>query len=986
MSSWRPVLRLARRDARRHLVRTLLAALLIALPVAALAGFVSVSNPGTPTRDRVLATIPEGAQAVVTATAIPRGGAPFQQIPEGAPGPWMDDFETVPTSTEEIAALLAPGVELSEFWHSPPLAASPDLGLEPGEQQSATAGAERLSGTELERLAMVELREAEPAAFQLLAPKAVAGSLPTTPDEVLISQALADRLGVNPGDVLSFTAPPDSGVRSSDGNAAAAMQDSMRGYRISGISEDTSYTAWAPSGWLSTLVAEKPEGVQGHWLVLGDAPVTWEQAKTLNELQAFVVSRHVLQNYPNSDELYPVPLNANAYLEGTVGLVLVLVVGGMLVLFLVTPALAISAEQSRRTLGLAAAAGAKPRDLRRIILAQGLVIGLLGGVIGAVLGLAAALGFGTWLGSIEAESGIQDQRYGFDIAIANFPWWTLVAGVPIAVILGLIAALGPARTAARMSPVDALRDRRPTQSTRRRPLSLISGLSLLAASLLLGTVTLLTPVPEYPSAADAVQFFSPRTPPPGSGPLSMLVGFAVLAAAGGIALTIHALLPRVGRFGARSRPVWRLALRDTADHPSRTVPAVLGVVFSLLAASYFLVLGASSHADTRVTGATLDWQGTFLVTPQVPISPEFDRALAAGVLEELAEGMPEVTGSHSFEAVARDSSVMLEALPPVGRECPAGEIVHASSARELGAPLRCVNQLSGAGFQGGIRIGSPFSIWFEPLLIDSETLLATRIPDAADAAKVLDAAGVLVGDASLIDGDGMVRIAIGPFSEGGASLVLPEREVQLPALLVRGVGVGFIISPDTAHKLGVDQTDFVGLLAETSEPISLRILHSLWQHDVGELAMIQTPDSGDPLGASADPADQAMRWGPTVLLALVAIAAAAISVLLSATQGRRDATTAYAIGADRGVMTRLGLAKAMAILAIGVPVGMGAGIALGTYQVAWNRRLEASGAWLDTVIAWGTQAWIVVAITAFGLLAALLLTRPPRHLTRRSLD
>ena len=243
-----------------------------------------------------------------------------------------------------------------------------------------------------------------------------------------------------------------------------------------------------------------------------------------------------------------------------------------------------------------------------------------------------------------------------------------------------------------------------------------------------------------------------------------------------------------------------------------------------------------------------------------------------------------------------------------------------------------------------------------------------------------------MSDASLIDGDGMVRIAIGPFNAGGASLVLPEHEVRLPALLMRGVGVGFIISPDTAHELGVEQTDFVGLLAETSEPISHGVLHSLWQQDVGGLAMIQTPDGGDVLGASTDPADRALRWGPTVLLAFVAIAAAAISVLLSATQGRRDTATAYAIGADRRVIIRLGFAKAMVILAFGVPVGIGAGIALGTYQVAWNRRLEASGAWLDTIVAWGAQAWIVAAVMIFGLLAALLLTRAPRQLTRRFLD
>lgn len=85
MSSWRPILRLARRDARRHLLRTILAAILIALPVAALVTYTSSSNPGLPPRDRVLASIPDGAEAIITATAIPQGGAPFPQV-RGRPG------------------------------------------------------------------------------------------------------------------------------------------------------------------------------------------------------------------------------------------------------------------------------------------------------------------------------------------------------------------------------------------------------------------------------------------------------------------------------------------------------------------------------------------------------------------------------------------------------------------------------------------------------------------------------------------------------------------------------------------------------------------------------------------------------------------------------------------------------------------------------------------------------------------------------------
>ncbi|MCB0885533.1 MAG: hypothetical protein KDB41_01770, partial [Propionibacteriaceae bacterium] len=304
------MLRFARRDARRHLARTILASLLIAVPIAGLVGFIGFSNSDAPSSERALASIPDGAQATLTATALPRGRAPFPQLPEGAPGPWMDDPETLAAGAEELAAHLPAGSRLLEHWLSPELIVSTELGLAPGEPPAAA-------------------------------------------DEVAVSSALAERLGLALGDDVGFLAAPDTGWRSSEGNTAAAMQDSQRGYRVSAIVDDARLRAWAPAGWLSRLVEESPAGIQGHWLVVGDQPVTWEQTKALNVLQAFAVSRHVLTHYPGADELYPVPVDVNAMVEAAVGIAIAGMLGAFLVFFLVTPAFAVSGEQLRRSLGLA---------------------------------------------------------------------------------------------------------------------------------------------------------------------------------------------------------------------------------------------------------------------------------------------------------------------------------------------------------------------------------------------------------------------------------------------------------------------------------------------------------------------------------------------------------------------------------------------------------------------------------------------------------
>ncbi|MBK0418437.1 hypothetical protein JD276_05240 [Leucobacter sp. CSA1] len=962
---------------------------------------VAFQASGTPSSERVLEGIPEGAQAEITAAAMPREAPPLPQLPEGVPWPLMDDSETLPAGPDEIAGVLAPGTELFEHWRSPQLFVSTELGLEPGEQRAAAEQESQLAGADLSRLSTAQLTEAEPEALPLLAPAVAEGRLPESPDELLLSRALADRVGAGIGDPVGLLAPPDHGMRSSEGNTMAAMQDSQRGYEVVGVADAPGETAWASAGWLQGLVAEHPEGIKRHWLAVGESPVTWEQAKQLNTLQAFAVSQHVLTHYPSSDELYPTPFDPLAHIEAVLGLVAASAIGALLVLFLVTPAFTVAAEQQRRSLGLAAAAGAAPRDLHRTILAQGVVLGATGGVVGALLGVGASIGFVAWLESLVRGSGASDPEYTVAGMLAHYPWWMLPLGALIALGLGALAALPPAVRAGRLAPVDALRDRRPAPKALgrgRRLFAALGGPALLLTAVAIAFAAFRLPLGELPD--DPMAGGGPYAEPSGAGALGALVLLATALAAAGIVCCVRVLVAWLGRRGRRARPALRLALRDAADHPSRTVPATLGVLFAVATASSLLVMTASGAADFRDRGAGgIAWDGTFTAESTVPVSDAFDRALAEATIAGAAERFPRIEGSLPITGVAADAGVELQPLQPEHRACAEGEFPDTASAlhpeKDPGAPpaLRCVSDRSGAVFNAGYRFGAFANVW-NMRLLDGDALRAMRLPgvaaeDAERAAAVIDAGGIVVSDATLIDDDGTVRVAVAP--TGGAPAVPPsgegaQRVERLPAAFLTGMGMPHVMSEETARGLGVDDFAFVAGIAVTSEPLSAAELREIRGDERFEsLVFVATPDARSPFAVDGEPASLFMALAPILFLGLVAVCAAIVSVLLSATQVRRDAATMHAVGSGRGFLLGFGLARAWVILAIGVPAGIAAGLGFSAYRVAWNRHLEVSGAWLQTIPVWEWQLGIAVSVAATALAAAAIIARP-RGLVRRALD
>ncbi|PNX45947.1 MAG: hypothetical protein BV459_07440 [Thermoplasmata archaeon M11B2D] len=107
-----------------------------------------------------------------------------------------------------------------------------------------------------------------------------------------------------------------------------------------------------------------------------------------------------------------------------------------------------------REIGTMMAIGAKRRDILLLFLFQSTVIGLFGGIIGCVFGAS-----GSWFVVDLLNTNIQNLGGAFSTGTIQLNYaleWFIIAFI-IGILIGIAAGLWPARKAARMDPVVALR-------------------------------------------------------------------------------------------------------------------------------------------------------------------------------------------------------------------------------------------------------------------------------------------------------------------------------------------------------------------------------------------------------------------------------------------------------------------------------------------------------------------------------------------------
>jgi putative ABC transport system permease protein len=107
--------------------------------------------------------------------------------------------------------------------------------------------------------------------------------------------------------------------------------------------------------------------------------------------------------------------------------------------------------ERRREIGIMKAIGASDEDVQRLFFAEACVMGALGGVLGVALGWTIGRVINVATNFYLKKQGLQPEQIWF------VPWWLVGGAIVFAIIVSLISGLYPARRAARLDPVQALR-------------------------------------------------------------------------------------------------------------------------------------------------------------------------------------------------------------------------------------------------------------------------------------------------------------------------------------------------------------------------------------------------------------------------------------------------------------------------------------------------------------------------------------------------
>jgi putative ABC transport system permease protein len=572
-------------------------------------------------------------------------------------------------------------------------------------------------------------------------------------------------------------------------------------------------------------------------------------------------------------------------------IVLTLATLGMLLIALVAiGGFTVIAQRRLRSIGMLGSLGATDKNIRLVVLANGVVVGIVGTLLGAMIGL---LGWLLYRPHLESSSH-------HVIGVLALPWVVIGPAMGIALVATVFASSRPARAITKVPIVSALAGRpaQPKQIHR----SAVPGIVVVVIGFfLLGYAG------------------SQR----GGGGAPQLV-FGLVGLVVGIILLAPMLLTLLAKFVDRTPLTVRMATRDLARYRARSGSALAAITLGILIAVIICVVAAARY------GNVLDYAGPNLASNQLvvyapkaanaPASPNGSGGSGGSGGSKGGRGTianPVTSSSAGLDAVAE----AVKADQVVELETTSASLQHAASGRQ---------------FTGNVYVATPQllkAFGINPASINPNADILTMRPGFASISNMQIVYGNYFGPngpggtvkVSPGSGDGPGS-GNGPGGGGGTSqdqnpYPCPKSEclanpvIQQVNALPSGVSApNTVITEHAIETLGLSTSVSVsGWLLQAPNAISASQLST---------ARLAASAAGMSIESKNDEpsSSEVINWA-TVFGILVALAVLAMSVGLIRSEAASDLRTLAATGASSRMRRALTSATAGSLALLGALLG-----------------------------------------------------------------
>ena len=541
-------------------------------------------------------------------------------------------------------------------------------------------------------------------------------------------------------------------------------------------------------------------------------------------------------------------------------LILVVETVGLAFIGLVSVAsFSVLAQRRLRALGMLSAIGATERNLRLVMIINGLVVGVAGALAGAAVGLAAWFAYAPTL----------QQATGHAVDATNLPWWAFAMGVLFAIATSVLASRNPAKTMAAVPVVAALSGRpAPPKAVHR---SAVPGVVAIAVGLAV------------------LAFAGGQAGPPGdgSGPRSALpllvglvgviVGIFLLAPLGISVLTAGA--------GPRLPVAIRIALRDLVRYRARSGAALAAVTFAVFLATVICLVGSERTANP------LSPSGPSLSSSQLVVTA--GRSPSPGMMMPLTSAEEASLGSR-----LTNLAVGLRAGSAVPLEFAAG-------LHQAGTPQR-------SNFTGSVYVATP-------RLLATYGITASQIAPGTDILTSRPGLPGLPHMEMKWSGNGSESDGSQPAGNGGPSCTLrndclADPTIQAVSSLPGGTDApSTLITEYAMHKYHL-QPQLLGWLIQAPAPLTAGQIRAARHVALAYQAPLEIASGGTDFSEIADVG--------TAVGILIALGVLAACVGLIRSETAPDLRTLTATGASRATRRTITAATSAALGLLGAVLGM----------------------------------------------------------------